>query len=625
MYHGCATAISQTEASLSTSEAPSSVPHEPTAATEATSTRRGERPSWPTLKRLLRSYILPLWRVALAATVATLIYAVTEAGFVAVIRPLLDEGLVERHADTIRFYAALVMGLLVAQSLAFFTSQYLTGWLKRQIIKQLRRDVHNHLLALPNRAFDRLSSGRMVSRLTYEAEQTSRATAGTLLTALRDSVTVILVISYLTYLSPWLMLITSLVLPLIAGLMAYINRRFRKISRRVHNAVSGVGSVTEESVRAQAEVKLFGQQEHQRHRYEQLNERNRRQSMKFAVTRFASVPIMRLVIALALALVINIATVDTIVQTLTPGTLASFVGAMLLLNQPLKNLVKVNAKLQRGLTAAHHIFEILDTPPERDTGTKPIERAQGAIAFDRVCFSYDSRQEVLRAVDLRVEPGEMLALTGPSGSGKTTLVSLLPRFYDPTAGEIRLDGSPLPAYRLTDLRRQFALVMQDTMLFNTTIAENIAFGTEGDAGREAIEHAAEVAYARDFIERLPRGLDTQVGEDGAQLSGGQRQRIAIARAVLKDAPILILDEATAALDTESERHIHAAFERLMADRTVFVIAHRLSTVERADQIVFLEQGQVVERGTHRELIAQDGRYAGLYRMQYAPAAEEGQS
>ncbi|MBK5943072.1 lipid A export permease/ATP-binding protein MsbA [Halorhodospira halophila] len=592
------------------------------------STRRTPKPanapqdrklSWPIFRRLFLGYIVPQWRVGLIAVGAMLIYAATEAGFVALIRPLLDDGMVAQDPTVIRFYATLIVGVLILQGVFFFVSKYLTAYVGRKLIKQLRLDVHDRLLALPNRTFDHLSSGQMISRLTYEAEQTSNASTQAAITVFRDGVTVILVFGYMIYLSPWLMLIVGAVLPVIAGLVALINRRFRRISRRIHRAVGGVGTVAEETVHAHTEIKLFGQEARERERFERLNEQNRRQFMKFSVTRFASVPLIRLVVAIALAITLSLATIDAVVETLTPGTIASFIAAMLLLNRPLKHLVKVNADLQKGLTAARGIFEVIDLPAERDSGTRTIDRARGEIQFKDVRFSYDGIHEVLRGINLKAQPGQTVALTGPSGSGKSTLVSLMPRFYEATAGEVHLDGVPIDEYRLADLRRQFAPVNQDITLFNTTIAENIAYGAQGEVTRAEIERAAEIAYARDFIEALPQGFDTEVGEDGTLLSGGQRQRIAIARAVLKDAPILILDEATASLDSESERYIHAAFERLMQGRTAFVIAHRLSTVENADQIVFLEDGRIIERGTHQELLAHNGRYAGLYRMQFEGA------
>ena len=571
--------------------------------------------SWPVFKRLFRGYLLPQWRVGLIALVTLVLFSASEVAVVAVMQPLLDEGFVEQDTGLIRLFALVLLGLLILQGAAYFVSHYLTTWITRRVIKQLRLDVHDRLMVIPFSTFDRMSSGRLVSRLTYEVEQTANATAEAVMTIFKDVVKVVLILGYMIYLSVWLVLIVAVVGPAIAGIIALVNKRFRKLSRKIHDAVGGVGSVAEESVHAHREIKLFGQAEHERARFERTNERNRRQFMRFIATKHATIPLIRLVAGIALAITVSLATMDAVLETLTVGTLVSFVGAMVLLNGPLKHIVKLNAQLQKGLTAARSIFDILDLPAERDEGTRRIERAEGDVALDGVHFSYDGRREVLQGIDLHAAPGELVALTGPSGSGKSTLVSLIPRFYEATAGEIRLDGVPITEYRLADLRRQIAPVTQDVTLFNTTVAENIAYGAAEPVSDEAIRQAAEVAQARDFIEALPQGFDTPVGEDGTQLSGGQRQRLAIARAVLKDAPILILDEATASLDTESERAIHRALETLMRGRTAFVIAHRLSTVENADQILFLEGGRIVERGTHRELLAREGRYADFYRMQ----------
>jgi len=583
--------------------------------------RLADKHSWSTFKRLLRGYVLPHWRIGLVAILTMILYSATETGVVALIRPLLDNGFVERDADTLRLFAGLLLGLLVLQGVAFFLSQYLSSWISLQLVKRLRLEAHDRLLAMPYAAFEQLSTGQLVSRLTYQANETAKATGKVIVTVFRDAVTVVLIAGYMVYLSPWLILIMALVLPLVGGIIAYINNRFRRLSRRIHRAVGGIGGVAEESVHGQQEIKLFGQEQRERQRFERLNEQNRRRFMRFLATRFASVPLIRLVVAAALAATMALATVEAVVETLTVGTVTSFLGAMLLLNTPLKRLAKLSAQLQKGLTAAEGLFELIDTPPEPDHGERRIDRAEGRVEYRGVRFSYDGHREVLRGIDLEAAPGETVALTGPSGGGKSTLLHLLMRFYEPTAGEIRLDGLPLPAYRLEDLRRQIAPITQDDILFSGTVAENIAYGAPGPASEAAIRRAAEIAHARSFIEELPQGLDTPVGQHGALLSGGQRQRITIARAVLKDAPILLLDEATSALDAESERAVQAALERLMADRTAFVIAHRLSTVEHADRILFIEDGRIVEQGTHAELLARDGRYAQLYRMQFqAPAA-----
>ncbi|MBK1725622.1 lipid A export permease/ATP-binding protein MsbA [Halorhodospira neutriphila] len=590
--------------------------------TATAANRLANRPSWPTFKRLFRGYVLPHWRIGLVAIVTMVLYSATETGIVALIRPLLDDGLVERDAATLRLFAGLLLGLLVLQGVAFFLSQYLSSWISLRLVKRLRLEAHDRLLAMPYAAFEQLSTGQLVSRLTYQANQTAQATGKVIVTVFRDAVTVVLIAAYMVYLSPWLILIMALVLPLVGGIIAYINNRFRRLSRRIHRAVGGIGGVAEESVHGQQEIKLFGQEQRERRRFERLNEQNRRRFMRFLATRYASVPLIRLVVAAALAITMALATMEAVVETLTVGTVTSFLGAMLLLNTPLKRIAKLSAQLQKGLTAAEGLFELVDTPPEPDHGRRALDRAEGHIAYRGVRFSYDGRREVLRGIDLEAAPGETVALTGPSGGGKSTLIHLLMRFYEPTAGEIRLDGAPLPAYRLEDLRRQIAPITQNDILFSGTVAENIAYGAQGPVSEAAIRRAAEIAHARPFIEELPQGFDTPVGQHGALLSGGQRQRITIARAVLKDAPILLLDEATSALDAESERAVQAALERLMADRTAFVIAHRLSTVEHADRILFIEDGRIVEQGTHAELLARDGRYAQLYRLQFqaSPAA-----
>lgn len=571
--------------------------------------------TWPTFKRLFSSYVLPHWQVGLLAILAMLVFSATQVGVTAAVQPLFDNGLVKHDDQTIRFYALVFLILLVTQGIAYFFSHYLSGWISRQLVKNIRLDLHNSLLAMPEAAYDHLSSGRLVAKLTYQAEQCATSVVKTIATLFKDAVRVVGILGYMVFLSPWLMLIIVIVFPAVAGIIAYINKRFKKYSERIHSAIGGIGAIAEETVYANHEIKLFGQNDKERARFERYNERNRRQFLKFSATKFASVPLIRLVISLALALTITLVTVDTVVETISVGQIATFAVAITMLNTPMRELIKINAVLQKGLTAARDIFEAMDIEPEPDDGTKTISRAAGRFEFNDVWFSYNGVNDVLKGVSFAIRPGEMVALTGPSGSGKSTLISLVLRFYEPTAGVIRLDGVPLRDYRLADLRHQIAMVSQEVTLFNTTVAANIAFGSLGEVTRAQVRSAAKTAYALDFIEKMPQGFDTKIGQDGVMLSGGQRQRLAIARAVLKDAPILLLDEATSALDTESEYYVRAALERLLADRTSFVIAHRLSTVENADKIIMLENGEVVEMGTHSDLVAKNGRYADLYKLQ----------
>ncbi|WP_338035995.1 lipid A export permease/ATP-binding protein MsbA [Halorhodospira abdelmalekii] len=575
--------------------------------------------TWPTFKRLFFGYVCPHWRIGLVAVVAMVAVAATQTGVVALIQPLLDDGFLEKDAATIRFYAMVLIALILFQGVAHFFAHYLVTWIGRGLVKALRSQLHGQLLSLPNRIFDHAASGRLISKLTYEAEQVAGSVTRAVLALVQDTARILFLLGYMIYLSPLLMLIVAVVAPIVGGLIAYVTQRFRKITQRVHRAVGGVGSVAEETVHGYTVIKAFGQAERARQRFERVNERNRQQYMKFIATQYAAVPITRLLAGVALAAVIFLMTLDTVAEQITVGTFASFAGAALLLNGPLKSLVKVSAMIQKGLTAAQSIFQVIDTPCERDRGEYEVVRAGGRVEFSGVHFSYDSEREVLKGIDLVVTPGERIALVGPSGGGKSTLVHLLPRFYEPTAGEISLDGVALSTYRLAALRRQIAMVSQRVALFNATVGENIAYGSNAPVTEGQIWASAEAAHAAEFIERLPAGLDTPIGEDGVLLSGGQRQRIAIARALLKDAPLLILDEATSALDSESERAIQQALERLMQGRTTFVIAHRLATVENADQILVLEQGRIVECGRHAELLARGGRYAGLYRLQFADA------
>ncbi|MCG5531501.1 lipid A export permease/ATP-binding protein MsbA [Halorhodospira halochloris] len=574
------------------------------------------RGTWPTFKRLFIGYVLPHWKLGIIAIVAMLAVAATQTGVVALVRPLLDDGFVEKDAATIRFYAFLLIAFVVFQGVMFFVSHYLKTWIARNLIKQLRGNLHDRLLVMPASVFDKFSSGRLISKLTYEAEQVADSVTKAVLNLIQDGARVVFLVGYMIYLAPLLTLVVATIFPLLAGIMAYVNKRFRKITKKVHSAVGGVGSIAEESVHGHQVIKAFGQQEREFRRFEKANEENRRQYMKFLATKHAAVPVTRFLAGIALAGVIYLATIDALVETITVGTFASFAGALMLLNPPIKSLITVNARIQKGLTAAKSVFQVIDTPAEQDNGSISIERAQGRVEVSSLRFSYDGEHEVLRGIDMHAEPGQRVALVGPSGSGKSTFVALIPRFHEPTGGQICLDGVVLHDYRLADLRRQISMVGQNVTLFNASVAENIAFGASDNVSQEQIRQAAQAANALEFIERLPQGFDTHIGEDGVLLSGGQRQRLAIARALLKDAPILILDEATSALDTESEAYIQQALDQLMTGRTTFVIAHRLSTIENADKIIFLEDGQIREQGTHSQLLAKSGRYASFYRMQF---------
>ncbi len=576
----------------------------------------GQSASGREIYRRLLGYTRPHWPLAVVAMVAMVISGGMETVFAWLMKPMLDEGFVERDPEVMRLIPFALMGIFLIRGLASFGAGFGMMWISRRVIHELRREVFERLLALPKRYFDNASAARLLSRLTYNVEQVAKAGSDAVVTLVRDSATAIALLGYMFFVSWRLALIFLGLGPVLALVVVYISKRFRRISRRIQRSVGSVAYVAEEAIEGHEVVKVFGAQEHARARFDEANTRNMRQYMKFAATKALSTPVVQFVSAAALSLVIYLATLKEVVTTITVGGFVSFITAMLLLMQPLKRLTNVNAVIQRGIAAGESIFEIIDETPEWDGGVRRLERAHGSVTYEGVSFNYGTGRPVLADIDLSIRAGETVAVVGRSGSGKTTLVNLLPRFYDPSAGRILLDGHPLTEYRLADLRHQIALVGQQVVLFNDTVAANIAYGRAEGCEREEVVRAAELSNARAFIEALPQGFDTMVGENGVMLSGGQRQRIAIARALLKDAPILILDEATSALDTESESQIQHALDSLMRGRTTFVIAHRLSTVEGADRIVVLDEGHIVEAGSHAELLAGDGAYAALYRMQF---------
>ena len=571
-------------------------------------------------KRLLR-YAWPHWPVFAAAALGMVAVAATEVGYMSLLKPLLDGSFVKKDPDTIRLMPWAIMGLFVVRGFASFAAIFGMSWVARHVVKALRGELFEHLLGMPTRFYDRMSVGQLIARLTYHVEQVADATTNVLTSLIKDGLTVIGLIGLMFWLNWKLSMFVLIVGPIIAVVLRYVSRRFRSVQKRIQQNVGLVTAAAEETIAGQRVVKVHNAQNIERDRFGIVNERARSLAMKIVATKAGSEAFIQFIAAMAIAAIVFYATQPEMLEKITPGTFVAFMGAMLGLLGPIKSLTNVNEKLQRGITAATEVFRLMSEEREPLGGDRPLARARGEIEFRDVRFRYRAElTEALRGVSVKVVAGETVAFVGRSGSGKSTLLALVPRFYDPDEGTLLLDGHDLREYPLERVRAQVALVDQQVRLFDATVAENIAYGLSPIPDESRIVEAAKAAHAWEFIEKLPQGLATSIGPNGATLSGGQRQRIAIARALLRDAPILILDEATSALDTESERLIQSALERLVEGRTTLVIAHRLSTIQSADRIVVMQDGRVLEQGRHEELLALGGHYAALHRMQFEEAA-----
>ncbi len=593
-----------------------------------TATRRlspNPTPSSRALYFRLLGYVRPYWRILAAGLFATALAAATEPLFPALLKPLLDNGFASQDGYSPLLVAMMIVGIFLVRGLVGFLASYAMSWVQNRVITDIRQQIFARLMRLPAAYFNLNPSAKLISKVTYDVNNIAAATTTVGTVLIRDSLVVVGLLGWLLFINWQLTLITLLVAPAISIFTRYFARRLRIMSQAAQHGMSIMTETLQEAINCQKIIKVFRGESQEEARFARVNNALRGYGMRQGIAAAATTPSVHLIASFAVAIVIYIAMLQSQQGQTTVGSFVSFITAMLMLLAPIKQLANINAPLQSGLAAAESIFQVLDEAPEEDQGSGILPRAAGRIELKNLRFRYpNAERDALDGLSLDIAPGQTVALVGPSGGGKTTLINLIPRFYNPTAGSLLIDGHDLQDITLASLRDQIAIVSQDIVLFNDTVAANIAYGTARNASQAEIEAAAAGAHALDFIHSLPQGFETLIGENGSRLSGGQRQRLAIARAILKNAPILILDEATSALDNESERQVQAALETLMRDRTTIVIAHRLSTIERAHRIVVLQHGRIAESGSHEQLLAHDGVYAQLYKLQFAepPAMPE---
>jgi subfamily B ATP-binding cassette protein MsbA len=567
--------------------------------------------------RLLR-YVKPYWAPFALSIAGMVLTAMTEPAFPALLKPLLDGSFVNKEGGLLAWLPVLIVALFLFRGIASYVSDYAINWVASKVVMDLRNAMFANLVRLPTHYYNNHTSGSIISKFTFDVLQVTGAATSVISVLFRDALAIVFLLGYLFYLNWQLTLVALLVGPAAVLITGGISGRLRAMSRAEQAAMGDLNHALEESIGCHRVVKVFGGQDYEGTRFDAGANKVRRFYMKLTAAAAASVPLVQIVVSIVLALIIYLAVRQAVADETTVGGFVSFLTALLLVIPPLRRLTGANQTLQKGLAAAESVFRLMDEPPERDTGAHEIGRVKGEVEFRDVGFSYPgSARRALDRVSFSIQAGETVALVGASGAGKSTLANLLPRFYSPDSGQILLDGADIATLKLGSLRANIALVSQDSVLFNDTVAANIAYGRLAGTSEAEIVQAAKAAHAMQFINEMPEGMSTFIGEDGVRLSGGQRQRLAIARAFLKNAPVLILDEATSALDSESERHIQAALETLMKGRATLVIAHRLSTIERADRIVVLDAGRVVEVGKHTDLLAASGIYAKLYRLQYS--------
>lgn len=569
-----------------------------------------------TFKRLW-TYIRDYKSGLIAAVIALIVNAVSDTYMISLLKPLLDEGFGDVESDFLKILPIIIFVAMMVRGASGFVSTYCLSWVSGNVVMRMRRALFEHFMHMPVSFFDKESTGALLSRITYDSEQVSAATSRALVSIVREGASIAGLLVLMFWNSWQLSLVLLIIAPVVAIAIGVVSKRFRKISKSIQTAMGVVTTSSEQMLKGHKVVLSYGGQDVERSRFDTVSNKMRQQSMKLVAAQAMANPIIQLIASIALVVVLYLASIDEIKNTLTPGTFGVVFSAMFGLMRPLKALTNVTSDFQRGMAASQTLFALMDLETEKDTGTYKTDKAEGLVSVEDVTFTYyGSEKPALKKVSFDIPVGKTVALVGRSGSGKSTIANLFTRFYDVDSGTISLDGKNIREFELTNLRSHFALVSQNVHLFNDTIANNISYAATEKYSREQIVKAAELAHATEFINEMEDGFDTIIGENGASLSGGQRQRIAIARALLRDASVLILDEATSALDTESEKAIQSALAELQKDKTALVIAHRLSTIEQADEILVIDDGEVIERGAHKELIENDGAYAQLYRIQF---------